>query len=146
MKRLLEFPLQEKAGSVVVEVEDAAPAQGVERVGRGDRVVTQVSQTFEDALDKVGPMAAAVASKIQSIATSTEEVTVEFAIKMSAEAGIVLAAGGVEANFKGVQPVWLQLPCDRKSLKLCGKAPARRIGPRPVTRVMGHYSPLRAEM
>ena len=45
-----------------------------------------------------------------------------------------------------VQPVWLQLPRDRKSLKLCGKAPDRRIGPRPVTRVMGHYSPLRAEM
>ena len=51
-------------------------------------------------LDKVGPMAAAVASKVQSLASSMDEVNVEFALKMSAEAGIVLAAGGVEANFK----------------------------------------------
>ena len=77
MRRLLEFPMHGKSGSVVVEIEDASPASGVERVGRGDRVVTQVSQSFEEALDKVGPMAAAVASKVQSLASSMDEVNVD---------------------------------------------------------------------
>jgi hypothetical protein len=100
MKRILEFPLQDKTGSILVEIEEAAPAQGVERVGRGERVLTQASQTFEEALDKIGPLASSVASRMQQITTSMEEVQVEFALKMSAEAGVVLAAGGVEANFK----------------------------------------------
>ena len=45
-----------------------------------------------------------------------------------------------------VQPVWLQLLRDRKSLKCRGKAPARGIGLPPVTRSTAHYSPSGAEM
>ncbi len=54
--------------------------------------------------------------------------------------------GGHDTGPKRVQPVWLQLSRDRKSLKWCGRAPARGIGPHPVARSMGHYSPSGAEM
>ncbi len=49
-------------------------------------------------------------------------------------------------NLIRVQPVWLQLLRDRKSLKCRGKAPARGIGLPPVTRATAHYSPSGAEM
>jgi hypothetical protein len=45
-----------------------------------------------------------------------------------------------------VQPVWLQLSRDRKSLKYRGKVPARGIGPCPPVCLRGHYSQSGAEM
>ena len=50
------------------------------------------------------------------------------------------------AELDRVQPVWLQLSRDRKSLKCRGKAPARGIGLPLVTCSTAHYSPSGAEM
>src|SRR3954464_3643940 len=45
-----------------------------------------------------------------------------------------------------VQPVWLQLSRERKSLKWCEKAPAPWIGPCPAACSTGQYSLTGAEM
>jgi hypothetical protein len=48
----------------------------------------------------------------------------------------------VPANFKGVQPAWLQLSRDRKPLKWREKAHVLGVEPRPVACSRGHYSPV----
>jgi hypothetical protein len=44
-----------------------------------------------------------------------------------------------------VQPVWLQLSVDRKSLKYRRKTPTGGIGSSPPVRLKGHYSQRGAE-
>ena len=49
------------------------------------------------------------------------------------------------AEFQGVQPVWLQLSRDRKSLKWRENVQVRGIETGPVARSRRHYSPSGAE-
>ena len=49
-------------------------------------------------------------------------------------------------GFYWVQPVWLQLSRERKTLKWCEKAPVPGIPPRPAACSTGHYSRTGAEM
>jgi hypothetical protein len=100
MPRLLEFPLKDSLALVTVEVEDELRMAGEERAGRGGRVVERAKQTFEEALETVKPVIAAVAAKFQDAASTVGEVSVEFGVRMSGETGIVLTKVGVEANFK----------------------------------------------
>jgi hypothetical protein len=100
MKQLFEFPLEHHGSSITVEIEEAGTEQGVDRAGLGDQVIKRATQSFEAALDKMKPVVNAVMSKLQELTSSMDEVGLEFGLKMSAKAGIVLAAGDVEANFK----------------------------------------------
>jgi hypothetical protein len=104
MKRLVEFTMQD-GGGLVIEVDESVGEDGVVRAARPGEIVERAGQTFEAALDKVKPMAAAVATKLQELAQRPDEVHVEFGIKLSASAGVVLAAAGVEGNYK-VTLVW----------------------------------------
>jgi hypothetical protein len=99
MKRYLQFALESQEGAVVVEVQEADEG-GYERAARAPELAVKAGQTFEAALDKVRPIAQAVVAKVQGLGGGLAEVMVEFGLKMDAHAGIVVAAGGVEANFK----------------------------------------------
>ena len=100
MKRLVEFPLED-GSTILVEVDEPESAGGTARVARGDnKTVAKANQTFEKALDKIKPTANAVISKLRDLTHSPDEITVEFGLKLSAEAGAVLAAAGIEANYK----------------------------------------------
>ena len=99
MKRLVEFPLQD-GGSILVEVEDAGGMGVVREAARGGRDVPEKArQTFEAALDKIRPAAASIIKKLRGLHDPPDEIEVEFGLKMSAEAGAVVASGGVEANY-----------------------------------------------
>ena len=98
MKHLVEFPL-EGSGSVLVEVDDTQAG----RVARGTRpgeVAEKANQTFEAALDKIKPAAQAIITQLRGLNDEPDEVSVEFGIKLSAEAGAFIASAGVEANYK----------------------------------------------
>ncbi len=102
MKRLIEFPLED-GSTILVEVDEAESARGtlrVDRGGRDDKTVEKANQTFETALDTVKPTANAVISKLRDLYDPPDEISVEFGLKLSAEAGVVLAAAGIEANYK----------------------------------------------
>jgi len=99
MKRLIEFPLQE-GGAILVEVDSAEPAGARVRGASPTEVAEKAKQAFETSLERIKPVAGAVIGKLRELTDQPEQVTVEFGIKLSAEAGVVLASTGVEANFK----------------------------------------------
>ncbi len=102
MKRLIEFPLEgrEPGEVVVVEVDEPGGDAGMERVGRRGEISERATATFEDALKSVEPAASSVLSRMRALAEPPDEVLIEFAIRLSAKAGAVIASADAEANFK----------------------------------------------
>ena len=98
MKRLIEFPLEE-GGSVWVEVDEPEPPGGVVRAARPTEMMTKASQTFEEALDRIRPAADVLIAKLRGLSDPPDEMAVQFGLKLSAEAGAVVAAASAEANY-----------------------------------------------
>ena len=97
MKRLVEFPLEDGT-SMLVEIEEPDQS-GLVKASRSDDVVAKAHQTLEKSLEKVKPAAQFVIQKLRELHDAPDEVQVSFGLKLSAEAGAVLASGGVEANY-----------------------------------------------
>lgn len=106
-KQLIKFPLEE-GGFIWVEV-NTAETQGLVPASRGSEVSQEARQTFEAALEKVRPAAQAIIGKLRALHDPPDEVTIEFGLKMSAEAGAIIAAAGAEANYK-VTLTWKREP------------------------------------
>ena len=106
MKRLVEFPMED-GNKFLVEVDEPERGGRTARVGRDRKTVEKAKQTFETALEKIKPTANAVISKLRELTYSPDQITVEFGLKLNAEAGAVLASAGVEANYK-VTLTWKQ--------------------------------------
>ncbi len=98
MKHLIEFGLED-GSTILVEVEETDGA-GVVPAGRGGKVVQRARQSFEAALDKLRPAAQALIGKLRSLHDPPDEIEIEFGLKMNAEAGVLIAAGNAEANYK----------------------------------------------
>src|SRR5215203_441247 len=103
MRRLVEFP-SDSGEPILVEVEDLG-LSGETRRGLSPSAVVERAQTsFEDALDKVRPMATGLIGKLHAIGDAAgsppDEVQVEFGIVLNAEAGAVLASASAGANYK----------------------------------------------
>lgn len=107
MKRLIEFELED-GGTILVEV-DTPEEAGIVPAARGEGVASKAQQSFEAALDKVRPAAQAIIRKLRALHDAPDEIEVEFGLKMSAEAGAIVAAAGAEANYK-VTLTWKQQP------------------------------------
>jgi Trypsin-co-occurring domain 1 len=97
MKRLIEFPLED-GGAIVVETDEAPP--GGTRSAKPSEVAEKAKQTFEASLERIKPVAAGIIARLRELGDRPEQVGVEFGIKLTAAAGLVLASSGVEANFK----------------------------------------------
>ncbi len=103
MTHLVELPLQE-GGSVRVEVDDAAGGRDggpVTRSMQPREMASMATDTLEEALGGVGPASRAIVSRLRA-AADPSEITIEFGIKVSADAGVVVARTGGEANFRVV--------------------------------------------
>ena len=100
MKYLVEVPLDD-APPVVMEIDDGANG-GVVRASRPGEVVATVTMSFNAALEKLQPMAQTIIAKLRDLAESPDEIGVEFGLKMTMEAGLVVAHTSGEANFKVV--------------------------------------------
>ena len=98
MKCLIEFPLED-GGSIWVEVEEPDPPGGVVRAANPREMMAKAGQTFEEALDKIKPAADVLVAKLRGLSDPPDEMAVQFGLKLSAEAGAVVASAGVEANY-----------------------------------------------
>jgi hypothetical protein len=103
MTRLVEFPLEDGT-SVYIEVDDklsrSESQEDEDRIGVKDEIVRRASQTFEDALSSIKPVANAIINKVQSFNQPADEVEVKFGLKLSAELGAVIASGNAEVNYE----------------------------------------------
>jgi Trypsin-co-occurring domain 1 len=98
MKKLVEFEL-EGGGTVVAEVEALDDGSGLERVSR-DGGIEKASQTFDAALVKVKATAQKLIGGLSDLLVAPDEIELEFGVKLSAKAGVVIASADSEANFK----------------------------------------------
>jgi len=94
--RTVELPLQ-SGGSVVFEVDDPTP----DKTYRGNQdVVGKAAESFESVIGHLKPVADALATQLSSFAHAPESVVVEFGVKVTANAGVVIAKAGGEASLK----------------------------------------------
>ena len=94
MGELIRVPL-EAGGSLTVEV-DARDA-GVVKAARPGQIIAEAAQTLEAALASLVPGATAMVEKFR--AAKPSEVSLSFGIKLTAEAGAVIARTAGECNF-----------------------------------------------
>jgi hypothetical protein len=85
--------------SLIVESQPDSE-QAVILAGNAQRVLDRASETFESALDRITYAADNVVKKLTSNAGSPQDITVEFAIKLASEIGVVIANSSAEANLK----------------------------------------------
>jgi hypothetical protein len=106
MAYLVEIPV-DGAQPVLVEVAEAG--DGVVRAARPGEVVATAAESFQAALARFRPMASAMVKQFRELSERPQEISVEFGLKLTAEAGMVIAQTGGEANFK-VSLVWRSEP------------------------------------
>ncbi len=100
MREIIPMRLQD-GSSILVEVEEAEQKGGLVPAGRSPaEVAAEVKQSFEGALDGVRALAGTVVTKLREMADCPDEIEAEFGLKVTAEAGVVFAAAGAEANYK----------------------------------------------
>lgn len=101
------MPLAE-GGSILVEVDEVIGGSVVR--GRGAAVgPTQLTEPLEHVLAALGPATRALVSQLRALTDSPHEIEVEFAVKLSADAKIIIARAGGEANFRIVLR-WARTP------------------------------------
>lgn len=98
MKRLIEFSIEDD-DFILVEVEEQQRS-GTTRVSRSSEVPEKAQKSFEQALHKIKPVARGIIKELRSLQEPVNEVEVKFGVKMSAEAGAVIASASVEANYE----------------------------------------------
>ncbi len=96
---LVEFTLQDNT-TVLIEVQETEVG-AIERVSLpSGRMIIQAQQTFEEALDKVKPLASSILNKLKGLNTPADEIEVKFGIKLTADAGAIFTTIGGEVNFE----------------------------------------------
>jgi hypothetical protein len=96
VSELIEFRL-EGGGAVVVEM-DEEQAGLVPAGRRPGEIAREAAQTFEEAIASIRPAAQVIAQELRSL--KPDELGIEIGIKLTAEAGAIIAKAGGEANFK----------------------------------------------
>ena len=95
--RRIEYGLPADGHTVTVEVETAEEG-GLGPVSR-DGVPDQAQDSFQGALDRLGPVISSVFRSVRSAEVLPDEVKVELGVKFDAAAGIVISSVGVGANL-----------------------------------------------
>lgn len=103
-KELAQFKLEDGT-AFLVEVDTPKPTQGgsIQRVASVNtkQMVYQATQTLEQALDTIKPVASTVVSRLKSgLTTPADEVEVTFGLKLAAEAGVVFGSVGGDVTFE----------------------------------------------
>ena len=98
MSVLIRVPL-DRGGSIIVEADEEVQPSETLPAGRVGDAVADAQRTFEAALESVVDLAETMLGKSRE-ASGPDEINVEFGLKVSAEAGAIIAKAGGEANFK----------------------------------------------
>lgn len=99
MNGFVEFPL-DSGGTILVQVPDADSIVTRGLRDHGAQVAAQAQESFEKAVDRIRPAADALLASMTGLTHLPDEITIEFAVQLSAEAGVVIASLGSTATFK----------------------------------------------
>jgi hypothetical protein len=101
-KDLAEF--QYEGGTFLIEI-DTPPSSSISRASRTDtdQLITKAKQSFEQAIDRITPVAATALDRLRNGLTQpADEIEVKFGIKLNIETGAIITSLGGEANFEVV--------------------------------------------
>ncbi len=98
MKDIIQFELADGT-PVYVESDEADNADGLRRVGRGEREVEKTGKKFNEIIENIRPAAETVLNAFKEMNTP-DEIGLDFGVKFSAKAGAVFASAAGEATIK----------------------------------------------
>jgi len=99
LKQIVEYSLEDGT-KFLIEV-DEPESTAVERVALpSGQLALKAQQSFEEALDKVKPVASTLISKLRGLNTPADEVEVKFGLKLTAEAGAIFSSVGGEVSYE----------------------------------------------
>jgi hypothetical protein len=99
MARLIDFQLDPDT-RVLVEVGLDTVPQGPQRVSAGGVLIENASEAFDTALAGIKPIARSIMTQLGEAVADAKEIQVEFGIKLTASAGVVLAKASTEGHCK----------------------------------------------
>jgi hypothetical protein len=88
-----------ESGPILVEVEPTYTGP-VTRGGRSEQAIAQAGASLESMLGRVGPAVKGIVAELREAADWPDEVEVEFAVKLSTDANVIIARTRGEANFR----------------------------------------------
>ncbi len=97
MKRFVEFDLED-GSTILVEI-DEPEQEGLVKASRAGHKIAKAQLTLEKSLEKVKPVAQLIIQQLRKLHDAPDEIEVAFGLKLSVEAGAVLASAGAEANY-----------------------------------------------
>jgi hypothetical protein len=136
MSRVIEMPLAD-GGSVLIEAYDTSGVQPstststdtsagsgagttmrggqsalgplTRGLGNGEPLVERGAKTLEQSVAAISPALRAVLEELRRVSTDLTQIELEVGLKLTGEAGMVLARAGAEANFQ-VHLTWTRSP------------------------------------
>ncbi|BCJ48192.1 hypothetical protein GCM10010168_25520 [Actinoplanes ianthinogenes] len=96
MTQVVKMSLDD-GGTVLVEVPDEPGS--LENAGRTAEMISNASDTLHKAIDRVRPAAAAIRDSMLGMPDPPDRIAVEFGVKVTVDAGVVVAKATSEANF-----------------------------------------------
>jgi Trypsin-co-occurring domain 1 len=102
MEGVVEFRL-EQGGYVLVEGASLGAMPGTR--GVIDSIKEQAEETFETAIARVRPVAQSVIEQLRQLAQPPQEVTVEFGLQLSGQAGVIITSTEASSHFR-IALVW----------------------------------------
>ncbi|MEU3344312.1 CU044_2847 family protein [Streptomyces sp. NPDC006700] len=100
MPQVVSVPL-DSGEDLRIEV-DMRDENGWTRAGRAQDAADAVSRTLQDALAPIRPGMQAIVDHLRGGVAPPDSIKLEFGIKFSADAGVVVARTAAEANFSVV--------------------------------------------
>jgi len=98
MARVVELSAEESA-NIFVEIDDSL-AQGNQRIAASERALEKVAGNFEGALANIQRISNGLYCALSKLTHVPESATVEFGVKLTGGAGVIIASGTAEANIK----------------------------------------------
>jgi hypothetical protein len=96
----VEVPVS-SGGSVTVEVDESNGGRTMRGGGNGAQLVEQSTRTLEESLGGIGGALEHIVAELRH-ASEVKTVKVELGLRLTGEAGFVVAKCGAEANFRVV--------------------------------------------
>jgi hypothetical protein len=105
MSDLIRFEI-EGGGTVLVE---SAAEPGIARASGAREKIGNAAESFQAALSGVRTAAAAALREFTSLTHQPDEITIEFGVRLEAQAGAVIARTGLEGHLQ-VTLMWKKPP------------------------------------
>ena len=96
-KAIVQYKLKDGTPINIEVIDENSEFQRVSRSGTND--VIEATNSFEEALGYIAPAAQSVVDTFKELNTP-QEIGLEFNLKFTAKAGVVIASVGTEASFK----------------------------------------------